>query len=180
MNNNDWSPVLFIFGGLPGSGKSTIASSLARQVHATYVRLDSIEQVIRNSSSSKSELGPEGYFVAYRIAHDNLTNGISVIADSANTITVTRQAWLDIATNSGARSVQIEVFCSDVSEHRKRVEGRYSSIPGLALPTWEQVCSRKYEKWDNVDIRLDTFGRSPEESIGDITKILIEKSLLIN
>lgn len=177
MNNNGWSPILYIFGGLPGSGKSTIASSLACQIQAAYLRIDSIEQAIRDSSSSKSRLGPEGYFVAYRVAQDNISNGISVVADSANTIAITRQAWLDVAAKSGARSIQIEVFCSNVSEHRRRVEERSSSVPGLTLPTWKKVSSRKYENWNNVDIRLDTSGRSPEESIGDLTTVLKEKSL---
>jgi len=40
--------VLVIFGGLPGVGKTTIAQELARQIGAMHVRIDSIEQAIRD------------------------------------------------------------------------------------------------------------------------------------
>ena len=39
--------MLIIFSGLPGSGKSTIARALAQQLGAVYLRIDTIEQAIR-------------------------------------------------------------------------------------------------------------------------------------
>jgi len=44
-------PMLIIFGGLPGIGKTTIARELASQLGAIYVRIDSIEQAIRDSGT---------------------------------------------------------------------------------------------------------------------------------
>jgi len=38
--------MLTIFGGLPGTGKTTIARELARQTGAIHLRIDSIEQAI--------------------------------------------------------------------------------------------------------------------------------------
>ena len=43
--------MLIIFGGLPGIGKTTIARELARQLGAIHVRIDSIEQAIRDSGT---------------------------------------------------------------------------------------------------------------------------------
>ena len=43
--------MLIIFGGLPGIGKTTIARELASQLGAIYVRIDSIEQAIRDSGT---------------------------------------------------------------------------------------------------------------------------------
>ncbi len=45
-------PVLFIFSGLPGSGKSTLARAVARHFAAAYVRIDTIEQALRDLSRS--------------------------------------------------------------------------------------------------------------------------------
>jgi predicted kinase len=41
--------MLIIFGGLPGTGKTTIARELARQLGAVHVRIDSIEEAILDS-----------------------------------------------------------------------------------------------------------------------------------
>jgi predicted kinase len=44
-------PMLIIFGRLPGTGKTTIARELSSQLGAMYVRVDSIEQAIRDSGT---------------------------------------------------------------------------------------------------------------------------------
>lgn len=41
--------MLIIFSGLPGSGKSTIARALAQRLGAVYLRIDTIEQAIRDA-----------------------------------------------------------------------------------------------------------------------------------
>ncbi len=40
--------VLIVLGGLPGSGKSSIARELARETGAMWLRIDFIEQAIAN------------------------------------------------------------------------------------------------------------------------------------
>jgi len=39
---------LIIFAGLPGSGKSTLAAKLASRLAAAYLRIDTIEQGLRD------------------------------------------------------------------------------------------------------------------------------------
>jgi predicted kinase len=86
--------VLIIFGGLPGTGKTTIARELARQIGAIHLRIDSIEQAIRDCSPDAVGLDEAGYRVAYAIAEDNLRVGRTVVADSVNPLQITRDAWL--------------------------------------------------------------------------------------
>jgi hypothetical protein len=57
--------------------------------------------------------------------------------------------------------VDIEVICSNRDEHRRRVETRMATVPGLTLPTWAEVESREYHAWDENRIAIDTFGKSP-------------------
>src|SRR5579872_7432462 len=85
------APVLIVFAGLPGTGKSTIAQQLAERLDAVYVRIDSIEQAIRASGvlPDGADIGPAGYMAAYRLAADNLRLGRAVIADSVNPLNVT-------------------------------------------------------------------------------------------
>lgn len=161
--------MLFIFGGLPGVGKSELALHVAKKYHAMYLRIDTIEQAIRDSGFPPCR--DEGYRVAYAVATDNLKSGMNVVADSVNPVTITRKAWRAVARNLGLPCCEIEVICSDPLEHQNRVETRTTTIPGLKLPSWEDVINRTYEKWDQA-LCLDTAGKSPEQSKSDLDKAL--------
>ena len=162
-------PILYIFSGLPGSGKSTLATELSKQLGATYLKIDTIEQALKDLCGLN--VHAEGYQLAYRLASDNLKQGLSVIGDSCNSVSESRDEWEQTAINSNAEYVNIEVVCSDPIEHKCRVENRKPSVEGLILPTWEKVKNRKYQPWDSQIISIDTAGQSPEQSIQE----LIEK-----
>ena len=156
--------MLIIFGGLPGTGKTTLAREIARRMSATYVRIDSIEKAV-NTSLGLDEAGIAGYMVGYAVAADNLRLGLTVVADSVNPIAITRDAWVNVAKDLGIPFVEVEVVCSDSAEHRRRVESRSSDIPGFILPTWQQVVDREYEAWDRAHVDVDTGMGGVEESV---------------
>src|SRR3984957_3726631 len=94
-------PMLIIFGGLPGTGKTTIAQQLARELDAVYLRIDSMEQAIRDCGVASKSLDDAGYRVGYAVAEDNLRLGKTVVADSVDPLAATRNAWVDVANRSG-------------------------------------------------------------------------------
>ncbi|HBA32564.1 MAG TPA: kinase [Gammaproteobacteria bacterium] len=163
-------PSLYLFAGLPGVGKTTLAQALARASGLAYLRIDTMEQALRDLCHLKVE--GEGYSLAYRVASDNLRQGVSVIADSCNPIALTRKAWRQVAVNAQANCVNIEVICSDLTEHRRRVNNRTSTIKGLQLPTWEQVEQRTYQPWQADRRVIDTAGKSAQESIAELLGLL--------
>ena len=67
----------------------------------------------------------QGYMVLYALAEDNLKLGLPVVADCVNPLPVTREAWHDVAQNGGSECLDVEVICSDVAEHQRRVEVRH-------------------------------------------------------
>jgi predicted kinase len=144
---------LFIFSGLPGSGKTTLAGRLAADWPAVHLRIDTIEQALRDLL--KVAVEGEGYRLAYRVAADNLRLGLSAVA-----------------TAEGGRFVNIEVVCSDSAEHRHRVEARTNTIPNLVLPTWGDVQAREYHAWQRPRITLDTAGRTPAASYRELRRLL--------
>ncbi len=156
-------PTLYIFSGLPGSGKSTLAQELSKAAGFMYLRIDTVEQALRDLCKLKVE--GEGYCLSYRIAQDNLKLGISVVADSCNPIELTRSEWNEVAIKSNASFTNIEVVCSDTSEHRKRVENRKPTITGHKLPTWKDVENREYHSWCDERLVIDTAGKTVSESV---------------
>lgn len=163
-------PILYVFSGLPGAGKSTLAQALARRLRAVYIRIDTIEQALKDFCAVDVE--GEGYEISYRITADNLRLGLGVVADSCNPIELTRNEWEKVATRSGARCVNIEIVCSDKVEHRARIETRPSTVPGLRLPTWKEVEDRGYQAWAKGRIVIDTSGKSESDCIEELVTAL--------
>jgi predicted kinase len=157
--------MLIILGGLPGTGKTTIARELARQLGAVHVRIDSIEEAILDSGVLNSPINDAGYRVGNAVAADNLRIGRTVIADSVNPIPLSREAWVEVANRARVSAVEIEVICSDSKEHQRRVETRISDIPGSRALTWQDVVSRDYRPWDREHIVIDTAGRTVEQVV---------------
>ena len=163
--------MLIIFGGLPGSGKSTIASRLASQLNTVYVRIDSIETAIQNSSLNVQHDHEAGYLVAYKIAKDNLNLGNTVIADSVNPIEISRKSWRNVALQEKKEYLEIEIFCSDKKEHKQRIEKRNSDIHDDTPQTiWEEIMQYDYEVWHTPELKFDTFKTDTETCIVEILK----------
>ena len=158
---------LIILGGLPGTGKSSIARALAATIGAVHVRIDTIENALRHSERPV-EITDHGYVVAFAVAADNLRIGHTVIADSVNSIAVTREAWREVAQAAGVPCFEVEVVCSDVDEHRRRIETRVPDIEGHVQPSWQQVVEREYEPWDREHLVIDTARMTIEESVAAI------------
>ena len=125
---------LIVFAGLPGTGKSSIARGLAKQLGAVWLRIDSIEQAIRESAIAPGSVEDAGYRAAYAVAADNLRLGRDVIGDSVNGWMLTRNAWRDVGLRTGAQVVEVEILCTDLDEHRRRVETRVSETAGPDPP----------------------------------------------
>ncbi|CAN7533002.1 AAA family ATPase [Paenibacillus sp. LjRoot153] len=155
--------MLYIFSGLPGTGKSTLSAALAGELRATYLRVDVVEQAMRVAGTWIN--GPAGYIVCYEIASHNLRLGLDVIADTVNPIHETRRSWRNVAESLGIPCVEIEVICSDEREHRHRIATRLTDIPGFALPTWDEVKTRQYDVWDRDHIIIDTAHQTVAESL---------------
>ncbi len=172
------SPILFIFSGLPGSGKSTLAGMLSSKLNATYLRIDTVEQGLRDVCGI-TELEGMGYRLSHRIAQDNLSRGNKVIADSVNPWKLTRDEWNQVATDVGADFINIEIICSDPQEHQARVESRGPSVPGLKSPTWKDVLNRDYHAWDCERLQIDTRGKSVQESFDELVGALEKSGKLV-
>jgi predicted kinase len=162
--------MLIVLSGLPGTGKTSIARILVRQCHATYLRIDTIEQAILASLRVPNDFGAVGYVVAYELAKTNLCLGGTVVADAVNPLTAIREAWRAVAASASSEIVEVEVVCSNTGEHRRRVESRRADIAGHVLPTWDEVQSREYEPWGSNRLVID----SAQLSTSDAASVILD------
>ncbi|MEU5262262.1 AAA family ATPase [Amycolatopsis sp. NPDC021455] len=152
---------LIVLGGLPGTGKTTVARPPARELAAAYLRIDTIEQALVASGELTAPPRAAGYVTGYALARDQLANGVDVVAECVNPLKITRDAW----RAAGSRVLEVELVCSDPRRHRARVEERAAGIPGHRLPTWRDVVEREYEPWDRDHLVVDTAATSTAECV---------------
>lgn len=130
--------MLIVFGGLPGVGKTTVARELAAVIGAMHVRIDSIEQALRDAGLT---VEGEGYGAAYAIAADNLRPDHHVVADCVNPWPLTRNEWAAVASRAGVRALNVEIVCSDITEHKRRSSHGRGTSQGIACRHGRK-CSR--------------------------------------
>lgn len=134
-----------VVSGRAGTGKTTLARALARDLGAAYLRVDAIETALA-VVADEAVTGPEGYVVAHLVARANLDLGNHVVVDAVCPVPESRSAWA--GTAGDAEVAMFETSLPDVAEHRRRVEQRDPDMPGQRVPTWADVAADGYVPWD--------------------------------
>lgn len=140
-------PLLIVFSGRPGTGKSTVAQRIVERTRSCYLRVDAAETALARLGRDVRE---DGYAVVFELAVSNLLAGMNVVVDAVNPSAEARRAWPEAATRGGAQLTMIETVLPDPVEHRKRVEHRLADIPGHLVPTWEEVRNGPWTPWDET------------------------------
>ncbi len=154
-------PTLIVLAGLPATGKTTLSRALAKRIPLTHLRVDIVEQAVVDTGLEPHPVGAVGYVVCFRLAAAQLALGQTVVADMVNGVPEARDGWRQVALDSGARMLRVELHCSDPVAHRARAESRTGDIPGLTQPTWEAIEGRDYRDW-SPDLRFDTAIQDPD------------------
>jgi predicted kinase len=148
--------MLVVFGGLPGTGKTTIARRLSERLGAAHVRVDSITAAMsRGGIDREQPTGLASYLVAEAVAEECLCAGTPVVIDAVNPVEAARRQWHELAARTGATLRVVELVCPDEDEHRRRLESREEDLAG-DRPTWADVMTREYEPWDEPRLVVDT------------------------
>ena len=149
------------FGGLPGTGKSTLAAHLAARSGAVWLRIDEIEGAMRRNGLTADQTGVAAYSVAHDVAASHLRRGLTVIADAVNPVDAARLGWRELARSVRARHVVIETSCPD-AERSQRIARRQ---PDLLVP----LAAAGYQPRTDDRLIVDTT-RPLEECQAEVTR----------
>lgn len=130
---------------------------------AIYLRIDTIEHTLRRSLAI--DPGAAGYAVAMALAEQNLRLGHIVVVDCVNPVAESRAGWTQVAQQAGKKLLDVEIICSDLAEHRRRVESRVADLPGHRLPSWNSVRHHEYAPWTSERLVIDTADLSPTDAV---------------
>ncbi len=152
---------MIIFTGLPGTGKSTLAEMVGRQLGIPVFAKDWLEASLilsgLGSNDDLKRLGFAGYELLTVLAERQFMLNQSVILDSVASTQNIRSKWLQLARQYGAERRVIECICSDVSVHRARLKDRRRKIPGWHELEWADIEKVKgyYPVWEGERLVLD-------------------------
>lgn len=152
---------LIVFSGFPGTGKSTLAEAVGRELGVSVFAKDWLEATLLRceliQGNPDKPLGFTAYELLTVLANRQLSLKQSVILDSVTATESIRILWRDLVNQCGGEWRVIECICSDAGLHRKRLEERQRDIPGWHELQWSEVEGVKsyYASWSEPRLVLD-------------------------
>ncbi len=151
-------PRLILVGGLPGTGKSTLAEGLGRALGCPVFAKDWLEAALwRSGVGREQNSGWAGYELLSTLAEGQLRLGQSALLDCVAGREVLRSRWRALAAQYGAAFRPIECVCADLTLHQSRLAGRQRGIPDWYELDWAEVERDRaiYEPWETDRLVLD-------------------------
>lgn len=171
--------------GVQGTGKTTLARALAARLEAAFVPRDPLMAVLLEAGLPSAGLeephiegvGPLGYQLQSAVMREQLTVGRSVVLECVVPVWVRDRWWQPAALELGASFSTVECVCSDLQEHRRRVDDRRAgdAHESQTMPTWDQVetTMQWYERHPSAVFLADSM-KSVDTNVGEILKALGE------
>ncbi|MFQ5989529.1 MAG: adenylyl-sulfate kinase [Candidatus Methylomirabilales bacterium] len=164
--------------GLPASGKSTVATALARElstrgIDVAVLESDALRRIFTPDPRYSEEERDIFYGAMTHVGQLLTEHGVPVIFDA----TANRRAYRDRARQHIPRFVEVYVDCPlDVCMNRdpkgiyhKAQQGEATTVPGL---------QSAYEPPENPEVRVRGDREAPEMAARRVVAILMEKGYL--
>ena len=167
------------FTGLSGSGKSTAAKNLSEVLcsedpagrHVTVLDGDAVRQNLsRGLGFSKKDRDTNILRIGYVASLVVASGGIAICAPIAPYRDV-RRAVRRMCTGAGGGFVEVHVATPVEECERRDVKGLYAKARRGSIKNFTGV-SDPYETPEHPEVRVDTTGISPEQSVNEVVKYL--------
>jgi len=179
LAEGDAQPRLIIVGGLPGTGKSTVAGALAARLGADYLNSDVVRKELAGLEPGKTGAAPFGGGIytttVTELTYDELLARAAISLQAGRSIvldaTFSREKWRRKASGLARRlkavMVAVECHCPP-GVVQARIEERQKR-GGVSDAGWEiyRALRRHYEPYLTPRVRVDT-SRALEEGLAKI------------
>jgi len=153
-------PILVIFTGVPGTGKTTLADHAAQWLRAPLFSKDELEVTLwRSGIGRDANSGWAAYELLTTLAIAQLRHRQSAILDSVATLERIRSPWRALAAEFAVPLRIVETTCTDEAIHCSRLSLRQRGIPGWPELTWDEAMriARNFEPWTDERLVLDAI-----------------------
>ena len=171
-------PPLVLVGGLPGTGKSTLAEGLAAQTGWVLLRSDTVrrELVPPAAGSPAVHYTPEAVGAVYAEllgrARRHLGEGVPVVADASWVDARQRGAARGVAAAAGGELVELCCACGEeVAVRRIRARLAEQTDASEATPEVRALLSSRMDPWPGA-ATVDTSGDDPSTALAAALAVL--------
>jgi predicted kinase len=144
MHDSSVQPTLVCMPGLPGTGKTTLAYALARQLHWPVLDKDLINTILLDSGMPQAQASPLAYHVVLTLTHDLIVQQRqSIILDTAG-----RQPFILERATAIAQSVAARLkIIRRIAPYSVRIERLITRFAKPSQWTTDKATDQDQEDW---------------------------------
>ena len=143
--------------GYPGTGKSTIARTIATALHAPLIDRDILREKAVDIFGDLPQVGHFSYELMFALAEEQLRLGLSVVVDTPLTYRRTYEQAKELARTFYTPMLVVHCHCSPEVQKR-RLEERKGKVSEFQITSWEEWVQWKprFEDFDDGGCIIDT------------------------